>query len=218
MGVRVCPTSIYRRGVPYTPGYSQHHKNQAAERRLVDLSLLSACEDNARRGLPPRRRVHHARSRFQTVIKAQSLHRAISDPYNHQRRSLSEFRNFRRKTRRRRRKKRCISKRSCRVEFPTEGDDFLRGLYILLESSPRRTAPSSSPPLVLLFISIALLRPPCRRGTFTFLAAFAEEFMSVASRDPGHRVPHPLIKDCATDLPSLPPFADMSFLRAARPR
>ena len=55
MGVRVCPTSIYRREVPYA-GYSQHHKNLAAERRLVDLSPLSACGDNARRGSPLARR------------------------------------------------------------------------------------------------------------------------------------------------------------------
>lgn len=35
-----------------------------------------------------------------------------------------------------------------------------------------------------------------------FFNAFAEEFTSVVC-DSGHRVPHPLIKDCATDLPSL---------------
>ena len=36
---------------------------------------------------------------------------------------------------------------------------------------------------------------------FYLLHTFAEEFTSVVC-DPSHRVPHPLIKDCATDVPS----------------
>lgn len=57
--------------------------------------------------------------------------------------------------------------------------------------------------IVSLSISIALLpRAPTAR-TFYLLHAFAEEFTSVVC-DPSHRVPHPLIKDCATDGPPPP--------------
>lgn len=52
---------------------------------------------------------------------------------------------------------------------------------------------------VFLSISIALL--PRAPSDFYLLHTFAEEFTSVVC-DPSHRVPHPLIKDCATDVPS----------------
>lgn len=96
--------------------------------------------------------------------------------------------------------------------------DFLRGLYACRNHRRQRHLRSSALPPSPIFpaflsISIAPLLPhpvPRTLSDFYLLHAFAEEFTSVVC-DPGHRVPHPLIKDCATDVPS--PRADMSLLR-----
>lgn len=58
-------------------------------------------------------------------------------------------------------------------------------------------------PLLLFptFFSISIALLPRTLTDFYLLHTFAEEFMSVVC-DSGHRVPHPLIKDCATDVPS----------------
>lgn len=82
---------------------------------------------------------------------------------------------------------------------PRGGRDFLRRLYVC--RSHRRQRHLRPPPIFPVFLSISIALLPRALSDFYLLHAFAEEFTSVVC-DPSHRVPHPLIKDCATDVPS----------------
>lgn len=79
------------------------------------------------------------------------------------------------------------------------GRDFLPRLYVC--RSHRRQRHLRPPPIFIVFLSISIALLPRAVLDFYLLHTFAEEFTSVVC-DPSHRVPHPLIKDCATDAPS----------------
>jgi len=84
---------------------------------------------------------------------------------------------------------------------PRSGHDFLRGLYICRSHRRQRHLRPPFPPIFTVFLSISIALLPHALSDFYLLHTFAEEFTSVVC-DPSHRVPHPLIKDCATDMPS----------------
>jgi len=84
---------------------------------------------------------------------------------------------------------------------PRSGHDFLRGLYICRSHRRQRHLRPPFSPIFTVFLSISIALLPRALSDFYLLHTFAEEFTSVVC-DPSHRVPHPLIKDCATDIPS----------------